>query len=480
MKQKLNFLFVIAVGLLFLSSSCQKTNEPLVVNKTTSQVVKSKTLSDDELVEQAQRFYKLFSNNEMRSTSSVPKVKSVLRNFTTDRFRSITTSAMQNSGLAVVNFEDNKGFALMSESKHTEPLLGISFNGNITNETIKENPNLEPIISNSLAYVIGCSNYKPQCKVCGREIVDPSKLPPLPEVDPRIGAGMQRIICTATECGDPSFKYSRNLSIKTQKIYETIEKILPKTEVKWEQRNPYNLKVEEMEGEPYPVGCVPIAVGQIMSYYKQPKSIDWDRVISKGMKDEYVRNVVSNLLYELGTSDFLAVNYGIETSRAKSKYVPRTLRHYGYTTSELINYDIETIKSELRANRILYIRGYSIKKTSELDDLRTSAFEGISYKGGHAWIIDGFEVIKEGEISYIEDLSGVTPKRNMIGDIMPIDYVSCNFGWGGKGNGYYLSKVFNPFNKKPNTIVDIEGSIEEGVSKFYQYNFNLIKVDYEK
>lgn len=55
------------------------------------------------------------------------------------------------------------------------------------------------------------------------------------------------------------------------------------------------------------------------------------------------------------------------------------------------------------------------------------------------------------------------------------ELVHCNFGWGkDKGNGYYLSKVFNTL-KGPVMKGEVTYRVTSGQEYNYQYNHQIIK-----
>ena len=187
--------------------------------------------------------------------------------------------------------------------------------------------------------------------------------------------------------------------------------VAPLVKAKWNQREPFN----NLCPEGSPTGCVATAMAQVMYYHQWPASYDWSR-----MKTSYSENdtgaaadAVAKLMADCGEKVYM--NYGKESSSAKSHLVSEALRYdFGYAeTTEFVPRYVYTAKSwdaliygEVAAKRPVLYSGNSVS----------------SGKGevGHEFVIDGYEV------------KGGT------------GYYHVNWGWGGRSDDYFLLSALNP------------------------------------
>lgn len=143
---KKNLLLVLASIFSLLIYSCQNDNN--VIPEPQKNNTESNKINEKEAREEAIKLYEVLFSNKLRATSK-PKVKAV------DKLGSSTRSTKISSekevGIYVVNFEDDKGFMLLSDDKRAEPLIAFSNEGNF--ENYQDNPNIYPIISNSLSLI---------------------------------------------------------------------------------------------------------------------------------------------------------------------------------------------------------------------------------------------------------------------------------------------------------------------------------------
>jgi hypothetical protein len=150
----------------------------------------------------------------------------------------------------------------------------------------------------------------------------------------------------------------------------------------WNQGYPYNKFLPASQGQNVLAGCVNVAVGQIMQYYKYPASAmgvlsyvwndqtlkailyrryDWENMPDKldGTIPEYQTDEVALLLRDLGIAN--RTNFGLEDSYAV--FSPETLvENFGYSTSlsrrdNTENYEefLERLKDEIDNGRPLLL-----------------------------------------------------------------------------------------------------------------------------
>ncbi len=469
-------IYIIALSLTF--TSCQKDVDLDVSSNVdvapTAQQKNRDLLNDEEIKEQALYFYSKFSDDKLRSTK-IPKVKNIIRDNTLNELRSGDSKDL-NRGIVIVNFEDNAGFAIMSESRYGEPLLAISTEGSLPHN-YKDNKDISFFIDMTKAY-----SYYPdqgQC-FCGERFSDKSDYPFISDDE------FYKNYCTPNSCKlekieDPyDENYTEIYDDSTREVTENIKRevVKPKLKVNWGQSEPYNIVASKKEGKRVPVGCVAVAVGQIMSHYKYP-ILDWDRLYKGDITDSYFKENIPQLLSDLGDEDLLNMHYKEKGSGASSYNVPRTLQSYGYKCSDVVDYNENDIMNELRQDRVVYISGYS-KMKNEFKDGKIGDFLG--YKGGHAWVIDGFKSIKQKrllirDITYKNIAHFYTRSYVVKERTETKTYFSCNYGWSGKANGFYLSRIFNANrNGDPKPVINKEeGTITKGQRYDYRYNFKIIK-----
>lgn len=202
--------------------------------------------------------------------------------------------------------------------------------------------------------------------------------------------------------------------------------VAPLLHSKWNQSRYYNDLCPQDENAlngydgKVPNGCVAVAMSQIMYYYRYPESgtgshtnyTDYGYFYVNFAQQHYnydamcddlsfYNNEVAKLIFHCGT----AVNmmYGSNGSGAYSHEVPEAMSTYfryntdSYYTSKQYYSDsswCSMLKTDLEARRPIYYSGYS-------------------EEGGHAFVCDG----------YNSD-----------------NYFHFNFGWGGSGNGYFVTQ----------------------------------------
>lgn len=214
-------------------------------------------------------------------------------------------------------------------------------------------------------------------------------------------------------------------------------------ETEWEQKNEYNQSFElkpNSLSDHIPVGCGPIAVGQVMYFYKYPSFFNWDGMTKVGKGNKV-------------TSDFLLdvkkkcnANYNPDTGGTGCSTDDRikALKTYGYSCRKL-----KPITSE-------GLHAYCPAIVSST--LKYYDNNGEETEGGHAWVVESsikstsytqveiwtFTQEKEFECIYQEKLDNLEITRFYV-----------NWGWGQyNGNGYYFFSNFTPNGNLGNTLRD--------------------------
>ena len=232
--------------------------------------------------------------------------------------------------------------------------------------------------------------------------------------------------------------------LKESKSTNAVEPLLTE---KWHQGCLYNNLCPSFAKVPCghaEVGCVAVAMGQIMHYWGYPETgwgsnsynnpggqlsadfgntvYDWEHMpdsLTETSSEEEIE-AVATLLYHCGVS--VNMNYGTNGSNASSSDVPDAMMHY-FSYSRRIHRE-----KKADYNNEEWV---SLLKNS-FDSLRPVYYSGSGSAGGHAFVCDGYD-------------------EN--------DLLHFNWGWGGNGDGFFALGNLNPsgysFNKYNYAIFDI-------------------------
>jgi len=204
------------------------------------------------------------------------------------------------------------------------------------------------------------------------------------------------------------------------------------------------------------VGCVAVAMAQIMHYWSYPEigysshgythnqygyqyaNFGGSFYDYSQMANTYPTSESQELLYHCAVS--VNMNFGIDGSGSQTSRARNALRNYfifkndideisasSYSSTQYRN----ILQNELNLNRPLYV-------------------DGCDTEGCHAWNIDGYDG----------------------------DYFHNNFGWGGSQNGNYLLSSLNGFNYDQGALIGIEPqSLDNPNVVMQEYSYNEFQGD---
>lgn len=173
------------------------------------------------------------------------------------------------------------------------------------------------------------------------------------------------------------------------------------------------------------MGCGPLALGQIFSYYRKPtripgRNIDWNLIL------EYPDITITDrperiemgafLLHEIGL--FSSAIYGKEVTTTNWFDLTSAMRRLGYLSTSSSTSLGDVITQIAKNGPTLMAAPYA----GEIADAGD----------GHAWVTDGYRTLIE-KYEYRDrnkDLISTESKY--------IHYLHMNWGWGGISNGYFL------------------------------------------
>jgi len=192
-------------------------------------------------------------------------------------------------------------------------------------------------------------------------------------------------------------------------IEEPINSLL--VNYRWHQRYPYNQFLDWYNNGLYkgnPVGCMSIALGEIIAYnkhYSDPsitKVFDWEKMKSTNAPADHYMEI--NELLEKIFPMVMSNTSSSATSGVFSK-AESFMKQIGYNTQVVNMFDYGKAKSELKANRPIYIRG--------VDKMGNGT-------GGHAFVCDGHKSVSTYMIN-----NGVKPQS----PAFITNYIHLNWGW---------------------------------------------------
>ncbi len=244
----------------------------------------------------------------------------------------------------------------------------------------------------------------------------------------------------------PYADYYRDLTFIVEKDTESSSGRGQWMRTKWEQKNGYNQSFEFKPGsstERIPVGCGPIAIGQLMYAYKFPTSYNWNAMVGEGDGNK----ATSDFLLEIKNKCKAHFSFGTdETPEGTSCYpedIVRALKEYGY---KFIERDSKTLSYV----QMLYYPAILCSHLSWTEN-------GKQKKDDHAWIVEGGRTTTSITMTEIWTFAGemnfsaVHRETSDPLHTLMVHYV--NWGWGLEGlpNAYYdlTPMIPNGYNSNP-------------------------------
>lgn len=199
------------------------------------------------------------------------------------------------------------------------------------------------------------------------------------------------------------------LVIERNSDYYNVEPLL---KTNWNQKGDFNITYKDA------LGCVPVAVGQIMRFFEYPGTFNWANMPHYWITPE-IQEFLAKLSYQI-CSDGTSANI----SDAK-----KTLEDYGYKVRK-IKHDTSALINQIGKNRKpVYARGQKNILSS-----------------GHAWVIDGAYFSHSGtsyklyylDPDYYPDFVYRYEEMDFDSNYSEICKFHMNWGWGGSYNGWYF------------------------------------------
>jgi len=226
--------------------------------------------------------------------------------------------------------------------------------------------------------------------------------------------------------------------------------------IMWNQDFPYNAYCPEDAAGPgghVYAGCVATAMSMIMAYYRYPEQgtgsysyncpgygtqtanfgqthYNWDAMLNSITAGSGVGvNAIAELQYHCGVS--VRMGYAPDGSGAYSTDVPPAIKNYfGYSTTAQYVMKMSYTTSAWE-NMIV----------QSIDEKKPLYYSGQSTDGGHAFVLDGYQVTGSGKLFHF------------------------NFGWSGSENGYYAISDVNGFSSQ-------QGMVKNFIPNTANYPYN--------
>ena len=213
----------------------------------------------------------------------------------------------------------------------------------------------------------------------------------------------------------------------------------PLLNTKWWQELPFNYYVHTYDdyGHKRPVGCVTVAVAQVLTYFKNR-----DIKYYFSVDPQTTWTMIEEEEYQSGCNPLNQIQY--DAAKIMKKIADRIDVKYNY-------WGRGTFATPKQAQRYLESEfGYNI--TREIDGRKAKRLKQIivslnnnkpvimaalgKAKYGHAWVVDG----------YAKNPSSTNTKSDF--------FIHCNFGWGGVSDGWYLIDALHSSNNDNGLLDD--------------------------
>ncbi|MBD5355421.1 MAG: hypothetical protein HDR88_00190 [Bacteroides sp.] len=374
--------YLLPLTLLFCG--CNMDSPDIVSNSP--QTEESYFVSIEDAIETADKFFAQLEDTPGTRTHRV--VKNIE---TYKRGNILTRSSNTAPDFYVINYMDEGGFALVSTDSRRIPVYAFSTEGHMS---------LSDTVTNE-----GLRNYLNECAIS-----------PVSPVFPRD--------TTLTAIGD--------------ELKILVPPMLDENPRNWDQMS-LNKYVCPNKIDSIPVGCVALATGQIMSYFRWPDrwpidgyetakeryTFNWTEMLKTRYNDPTAR-----LMEILGRAENLNMRYRKKESSAYIDRVPLTMEKMGYKKPRQVAFNSDTVINTLYKKSPIIMSGYPQEGGS-----------------GHAWTVDGFAQCKRpllkidtGEIEYVYHL-----------------YYHFIWGnWGGSNGYFYYDDSLRSFEDQARAFDEVD------------------------
>ena len=217
--------------------------------------------------------------------------------------------------------------------------------------------------------------------------------------------------------------------------WKNLEYVAPMVTTRWHQEDPFNRHCPVIGGETCVAGCAAIAMAQIVASNHLHHNVSPGRIgnislnwtlIRQGIIDpdllnrnSSIANQVALLVAALGLK--LGMNYGVTQSGASIDDAEYCFKYIGYKGVNNHTFRPSYVRTMLwERQRPTYVRAVNAQKE------------------GHAWVADGWLYRRRDQYAVIFGKRSDYSVSNQTQTLM-----HCNFGWGGRCDGFYHIGLFN-------------------------------------
>lgn len=400
----MNRLFYGVVSIVVCLSACSSDDNEPINGADNVGSHDSRFVSLGEAIEIANDY---ISQIDGTTTKSVKRIVSSVELLNGRKTRGNSDNSDYND-YYLINYSDDKGFAIVSSDKYKIPVYAFSDEGSLSWSDTTYNEGFRQ-------YVRGLNNTA--------NFLVPDSLinPPKP---------------------DDVIDYKVNVNI-------IVDPFIRKVVAQVGQYSPYNLycPVDSL-GEHYPVGCGPVSLLTVCSYYSKPNSINDYSINWKEINSTAESQQAARFLFEIGKDNYLKVTYSMSGTGIKGKDIENTLSALNYSYVVSSGYHEMGVLNSLSNLMPVIILG--ARKVTE------------NVISAHSWVSDGY---LETETIYFPN--------TMSPSIIYHNYLHMLWGNYGRGNGYFLYD--NGFGGTPSYYDYGEESYETTRYDYYTYTINNIK-----
>ena len=390
-------------------------NQQLVTRNTIEETT-SYYVSYEEALAKVTDLFK--HEDDVQTRSTIRSVKEHYEYVANPQTRSIDTNEIEVK-FHIINFEDNAGFAVVSTDSRTTDIYAYSTTGNLDLNNALTNSGISIFFANAIPH------YQAEIANTTAHIGNTrADITPLPDED-----DITSYLVTEYNGEYYYTKYEDPVVATTQGPLLTVE---------WNQTSPYNYYCPEVDSISYSydgraaVGCAPVAMGQIMSYFKHPSSVgnytfNWDAIMYNSSYSYYdfSEEALSTafLLKTIGL--YAGTTYGVSSPTAYNN-ISTTFSEFGYNFSTS-SFDATKVKGSLNSN--YPVSTYGVAAIDSIDTIKYVA---------HQWVIDGYQIRRR----YVTYYYTYSPYEKYTTDYWDTLYYRCNWGWGGKHDGWYTDVFY--------------------------------------
>ena len=326
--------------------------------------------------------------------------------------------------LYVVNFEDDAGYAVLGADDRLPAVLAVTDEGSLTTEelvraangqTTPEEFTFPPeMLMNYVSGIGGIGGGG-----IGGGGIGGGGIPtgPFTDFDTQLGN---------PPAGFEGYEWSD---------WKNLEYVAPMVTTRWHQEDPFNRHCPVIGGETCVAGCAAIAMAQIVASNHLHHNVSPGRIgnislnwtlIRQGIIDpdllnrnSSIANQVALLVAALGLK--LGMNYGVTQSGASIDDAEYCFKYIGYKGVNNHTFRPSYVRTMLwERQRPTYVRAVNAQKE------------------GHAWVADGWLYRRRDQYAVIFGKRSDYSVSNQTQTLM-----HCNFGWGGRCDGFYHIGLFN-------------------------------------